>query len=117
MTALKQAMTVDDRRQNRLDNVKKEEDEKPDFKYTKFDILGKIKSVYDTLFIFFKKTKSNTVEFSQIVPSKEKKDIVWTFVPLLHLANEGKVELIQDKPFGKLHIELKDKDLLTRPDK
>jgi segregation and condensation protein A len=114
MGALKKAMEVDDRRQHRQASIKKSvEAERPDFKYTKFDILGKIKRVHDTLMIFFKRTKSSTIEFSKIIPSKEKRDIVWTFVPLLHLANEGKIELHQDKPFGKIHVELKDKRLLA----
>jgi segregation and condensation protein A len=118
MGALKKAMEVDDRRQNRQTAIKKSiEDDRPDFKYAKFDILGKIKRVYDTLLIFFKKSKSTTIEFSQIIPSKEKKDIVWTFVPLLHLANEGKIELLQDKPFGKIYVELKDKSLLAENSK
>jgi len=115
MSALKKAMEVDERRQHRTKRTEKEiEEQRPDFKYKKFDILGKIKRVYDVLVIFFKKNKKNTIEFSQIVPSKEKRDIVWTFVPLLHLANEGKIELLQDKPFGKLHVRMNEDLLKTK---
>ncbi|MBT3940491.1 segregation/condensation protein A [Candidatus Woesearchaeota archaeon] len=115
MGALKKAMEVDERRQIRYKKeVKDRDDSRPDFNYEKFDILGKIKNVYDALKIFFKKSKRNTVEFTHIVPSKRKEDVIWTFVPLLHLANEGKIELIQDKPFDKIFVELKAKDLLDK---
>jgi segregation and condensation protein A len=111
MTALKKAMEVDDRRETRRSKaLKDQKDTRPDFIYEKFDVLGKIKRVYDALQMFFKKSKRNTVEFTQIVPSKKKEDIVWTFVPLLHLANEGKIELMQAKPFDKIYVELKDLD-------
>jgi segregation and condensation protein A len=116
MTALKKAMEVDERRKHRSTTKQKEiEEQRPEFKYKKFDIMGKIKRVYDVLVIFFKKNNKNTVEFSQIIPSKNKRDIVWTFVPLLHLANEGKIELLQDKPFGKIHVHMKEDLLNSKP--
>jgi len=108
MGALKKAMEVDDRRKDRHAKIDNTNQPSKDFKVKKFDILGKMKKVYNRLIFFVKKRGSNTVEFSQIVPSNTKKDIIWTFVPLLHLANEGKVTLMQDKPFGKIHVELKD---------
>ncbi|MBT3583070.1 segregation/condensation protein A [Candidatus Woesearchaeota archaeon] len=114
MGALKKAMEVDERRDLRRTTALKEKEEtRPDFKYEKFDVLGKIKSVYDVLKMFFKKSKHSTVEFTQIIPSKKKEDIIWTFVPLLHLANQGKIELLQDKPFDKIYVELKAKDLIN----
>jgi len=113
MSALKKAMEVDDRRKDRHAKIDTEVQNRPDFKVKKFDILGKMQKVYDRLVSFIKRHGKNTVEFSQIVPSTTKKDIIWTFVPLLHLANEGKINLMQDKPFGKLFVELKDKDLLA----
>lgn len=108
MAALKKAMEVDARRVQRKKQVE-DKFKQPEYDFKKFDILGKIKKVYEALILFFKKYKKNTVEFSQIIPSKEKRDIIWTFVPLLHLANEGKIELHQDKPFSKIYIQLKEK--------
>jgi segregation and condensation protein A len=114
MNALKKAMEVDERREFRRTKALKDKDEtRPDFIYEKFDIVGKIRNVYDILKMFFKKSSKNTIEFTQIIPSKKKEDIVWTFVPLLHLANEGKIELIQKKPFDKIFVELKSKDLIN----
>jgi len=115
MAALKKAMEVDARRVERKKKVK-EKFESSEFKFKKFDILGKIKKVYDVLLMFFKKYKKDTVEFSQIIPSKSKRDIIWTFVPLLHLANQGKIELHQDKPFGKIHVQMKE-DLIAESSK
>ena len=88
--------------------VKKEIPKEEVFKRRKLDIFSKMKNVYSRLVTFVKTANKSTVEFTDIVPSKEKKDVIWTFVPLLHLANEGKVSLAQDKPFSKIYVELAD---------
>lgn len=113
MSALKKAMEVDERRKERHIKIQVQ-NQKPEFKIKKIDIMGKIRQVYERLIVFFKKYRRNTVEFTQIIPSNKKKDIIWTFVPLLHLANQGKIEIMQSKPFGKLHIHLKDKDFIKK---
>lgn len=103
--ALKKALEVDDRRKTRHEVVEAPKEKK--FKAKGIDVVEKIKQVFDRIKKFITRFKRNTVEFTSILPSKEKKDVIWTFVPLLHLANDGKLTLHQDEPFGNLLVEMK----------
>lgn len=109
VSALKKALEVDERRDLKRAEIPREE--APEFKVNRIDIFSKIRAVYDQLVMFLKRTNSRKVEFYDIVPSREKKDVIWTFVPLLHLANQGQIELRQDEPFGKLYVYVNKKDL------
>ncbi len=69
----------------------------------KLDITSAMRSLYAKLLgIFSQGMKKLT--FSSLVPSKIKEDKVYTFIPLLHLANESKVELNQKEHFGEIEI-------------
>lgn len=105
VSALKKALEVDERRKVKHETI----EAPPTKKYgpKAIDVLEKIKEVFDRLRKFIKKSRKDMVKFTQIVPSKEKKDVVWTFIPLLHLANDDKLVLHQDKPFGELLVEMK----------
>ena len=46
------------------------------------------------------------VTFSSIVRSREKQDVIYTFIPLLQLSHQQKVELLQQEHFGDIHISL-----------
>ncbi len=111
MNSLKQALEVDERREERRVKIEKQVETAPAFKVNRVDIFSKIKDVYTRLVVFIRRSNSKKVEFYDIVPSREKKDVIWTFIPLLHLANQGQIELRQDKPFGKLHVYVSKKDL------
>ena len=73
----------------------------------KFDIGEAIKGVYSRIKGFFSKNKNNQITFRELVPSETKKDHVYTFIPLLHLYNENKIELEQAEHFGEINIKLK----------
>lgn len=75
----------------------------------KIDIYKKIHRVYGKIKEISLKLDSDLVEFNKLVRSNERKDKVWTFVPLLHLANDNKVNLQQEIPFGKIFVEMKKK--------
>ena len=45
--------------------------------------------------------------FSNLIPSDSKEDKVYTFIPLLHLSHQRKLDLKQDMPFGEIEILLK----------
>jgi len=46
------------------------------------------------------------------VPSgSSKEDKILTFISLLHLANEGKVELRQEELFGKIYVDINEEEL------
>lgn len=111
ITALKQALEVDERRKRRLAEIAAAVPPAPKKPDKKIDIFVKIEAVWNRLKDFINKTTAKQVEFTQIVPSKERKDIIWTFVPLLHLANQNKIELKQDAAFGKILVAVKEKDL------
>lgn len=107
--ALKKAMEVEARREERrakIENLPKQE-----YKVKKVNIYEKIRAVIKRIKQFILKTKRNTIEFHYLVPSKKKKDVVWTFIPILHLAQHGKLHLHQDRPFAPILIEVLDKDL------
>ena len=53
---------------------------------------------------FFKKLGRDEVTLNELNPSKERKDIIWTFIPLLYLANEGRVIIRQEEEFGEVYI-------------
>lgn len=72
----------------------------------KFDIGSVIKSVYGKIKFFV--TKGNDgLTFSKLIPEQPtKEDKVYTFIPLLHLTNQRKVDLNQEQHFGEIEIEL-----------
>ena len=55
------------------------------------DITQLIKNLYTKISSFFK--KSETIKFSQLVPSNKKQDKICTFIPMLHLVNQGKIDI------------------------
>lgn len=106
MSALKKAIKVQARREVRhKQNI---EEKKPvKHKLNKVDIYKKIQRVYGKIKELAYTNKSNVVEFDKLIRSDAVKDKVWTFVPLLHLANDDKVELRQELPFGRIFIRMK----------
>jgi chromatin segregation and condensation protein Rec8/ScpA/Scc1 (kleisin family) len=46
------------------------------------------------------------VTFSNIVDKKDRTKVIFTFLPLLFLANEGRVVLSQEPFFGEIFIRL-----------
>ena len=73
------------------------------------DITQVITDVYGRIKSFFYKNNSNKVLFSQLTPSEAKEDKVFTFVPLLHLTNQRKIDLHQHEHFGEIEIMLASK--------
>jgi len=108
--ALKRAMEVEERREERRKEdlrILAEKKKKIGNRRKKIDIFKKIKEVYNRIVIFVKDKKTNTAEFVDILPSQEKRDVIWTFVPLLHLANSGKINLDQKEAFGPIFVSIK----------
>ena len=114
--ALKKAIDVDIKRAERLAAWKNQPIRPlPDVK--KIDIFAKIEAVFARIRQFVKQFKKTTMRFEEIVPSKSKKDIVWTLIPLLHLATQDKLELLQDKPFGQILVKVKESGLKEKLEK
>ncbi|MBD3263253.1 hypothetical protein GF374_02650 [Candidatus Woesearchaeota archaeon] len=109
--ALKKALEVEERRKKRLADIAAAKPPPPKKPKKKVDIFNKIEEVWARLKDYIAKRKAKAIEFTHIVPTKKKKDIIWTFVPLLHLANDNKIELKQEDAFGKIQVLVKEKEL------
>lgn len=73
------------------------------------DIGLVIRQVYNKILDFFLANTSRKLTFSQLIPSDTKKDKILTFVPLLHLCNNRKIDIEQQEHFGEIGIRLKGK--------
>ena len=76
----------------------------------KKDITEIIREVYIKIRTFFVSTIKEKLTFAKLLPSESRDDKVHTFIPLLHLAQQNKIELIQETPFGEIQILLKKKE-------
>ncbi len=72
----------------------------------KVDISVLINNIYIKIKNFISRFNKRIITFSELVPSKEKKDKINTFIPLLHLATQQMVELTQKTHFGEIEIAL-----------
>jgi segregation and condensation protein A len=73
----------------------------------KIDIMEAIQEVYDKLEYYSKKDQEKTVTFSRLLPPKAgRQEKVFTFMPLLHLENQQKIETTQEKAFDEIHVTL-----------
>ncbi|MEK6835180.1 MAG: segregation/condensation protein A [Nanoarchaeota archaeon] len=72
----------------------------------KVDISALIKNVYNKIIDFFK-YKKESLTFSKLIPSEKKEDKILTFIPLLHLDSQEKINLSQEESFGEIYIEIK----------
>ena len=99
--ALQKAMEVKKRRVMRdIPNVElRIPDKKVDISKIITQVFGKIK-------LFFMKSEAKRLKFSELIPDTTKESKVYTFIPLLHLTNQRKIELEQKRHFGEIEIEL-----------
>lgn len=77
------------------------------------DISEVIKEVYGRINAHYAANpgrKARRLTFSEIIPSENKQDKVMTFIPLLHLDNQRKVDISQEEHFGEIEIDLLVKD-------
>jgi len=111
--ALKKALEVDERRTTK--KVKFEQDTpKKEYEVKKNDILLKIRDVYKRLRLEVGKSTGSIVPFDKLVPTQGKKETIWTFIPLLHLASSSKVWLHQNESFGNINVEIIEKELKSK---
>lgn len=77
----------------------------------KKNITEIIREVYTKIKSFFLSTLfREKLTFAKLLPSESKEDKVHTFIPLLHLAQQNKIELVQEYAFGEIQIMLKKKE-------
>ena len=71
----------------------------------KIDITKRIKQLYEQIVNFFKKTLGKeTLTFTKLIPSENKEDKIYAFIPLLYLDSQEKVDLSQKEHFGEIEI-------------
>jgi len=70
----------------------------------KYDITARMKEIYAKV----KKTAdtSGLVTFSSLLKEKNRKEIIYTLIPILHLAQDGKLSVFQEKFFGEIFIQV-----------
>lgn len=99
LTALQKALEVNQRKVMRKINDRTINVQLPKIK---FDVTLLIKNIYEKLLELFK--KEDEITFLRLVSSEKKEDKIFTFIPLLHLDNQGKINLSQETPFGEIKI-------------
>ena len=73
----------------------------------KVDISIVIKDLYAKVIEYFNQEEQKQVMFSNLLPSDATSlDKIYTFIPLLHLTNERKVDLEQEEHFADIQIKL-----------
>jgi len=82
----------------------------------KFNIKSKIKELYTRLILHFNDEKENKkITFTEFVGNSREEKII-SFSPLLHLENQKKVWMEQEKHFDEIYIWLKEVYLKHNPD-
>jgi len=109
ISALEKALEVKERKLKRI--IPEEEIEIPK---KKIDIGEAIKKIYEKIKEFFSMKPKARLTFSKLVPSDKKEDKVYTFIPLLHLSHERKIDLNQYEHFGEIEILLKTKEEIDK---
>lgn len=105
--ALHKALEVKKRRTNRLSNAEETNVELPS---NQKDITQVIQEVYESIRDYITQRKEKKVMFSKLVPdSSSKEEKVNTFMPLLYLDNQRKIDMYQEKHLADIHITLNTK--------
>ena len=108
VNALEKALEVYERRPPKMKSY-------PEVKIPEktLDISRVIKDVYAKIVRHFKSKgkEAPKLTFNLLLPENTKEDKVFTFIPLLHLDNQRKIDLIQEYHHGEIFI-----DLLNSPE-
>lgn len=100
VNALEQALELDAKRTRVLGRVQTEEVKAP----TKvFDLSETMDLLQAKLKKLFTKAKTQ-IYFHDLVAQNTKQDKVFTFIPLLHLENQRKLDLLQEEHFGDIQV-------------
>ncbi len=77
------------------------------FPSRKIDIMEVIRDLYYKIIYHSEKNPGRNLTFTELLPPKAgKREKVYTFIPLLHLENEQRVETAQEKPFEEIYVKL-----------
>ncbi len=103
INALQKALEVNQRRVIR--KIREEKGYKlPVIPERKVDVSRLIKEMYEKMMGFFQ--KKETITFTKLIPTERKEDKILTLIPLLHLDTQGKIDMVQEEPFGEIEIKI-----------
>ena len=102
ISALQKALRVDQRRIVRREHALDVPAVVPPERKTNINDL--IDNIYNKIANIFKTEKKLT--FDRLVQSNRREDKIATFVPLLHLDHQRKIDLLQDEHFGDIEIKM-----------
>ena len=104
ITALRKAFEVKERREDRYKKTRQRvEDAIP--LHQEEDITERINKLLNNILDAL--TEIDRIEFSRLVKNWKREQIVEALVPLLHLSQEGKINLEQPELFREIFVELK----------
>lgn len=102
MNALQKALEVNQRRIIR--KIREEQHYTiPQIPERKVEVTKLIKEIYEKIMNLFQ--KKEMVTFTKLVPSERREDKILTLIPLLHLDTQGKINMVQNEPFGEIEIQ------------
>ncbi len=100
--ALEKALEIDARRVKTAPKLIKEAKAPRDH----VDMSALLREVYDRVNGHYKADSAPKLTFDDLIPSEEREDKVLTFIPLLHLDFQRKVDVKQKQHFGTIHVHL-----------
>ncbi len=107
--ALNSAMVVEERKRERHAHITSlKQRQEFEIKLKDLNIAERISKLFSFIKAMFSKLSVKTLEFSKIVPSHSRSDIISTFIPLIHLSNHGDISLRQDECFGEIMVGLRE---------
>ncbi len=74
------------------------------------DLGALLQNVYEKVNTHYKQARAPPLTFTELCPSESKEDKVLTFIPLLHLDFQRKIDVEQQQHFGEINIHLLQKD-------
>lgn len=98
ITALRKVMGTQSRRQVRLQEAKEK------IKIHQEDLGKRISALYDRITGILNKVEKEEVTFSEIVPEWKRSHVVETFLPLVFLDHQKKVNCRQDEVFEEIYV-------------
>lgn len=105
--ALEQALDVRVKREKRaLDRVETQLAEEVKVPEKQIDVSSMMNTLLEQISGHFR--ENDELHFDHLAPSDDKQDKVLTFIPLLHLTNERRIDLEQERSFAQIYISLLD---------
>ena len=76
----------------------------------KFNMSQLSREIFSKVRAFFIRKKNESLTYSRLLPENPtKRDKVYAFIPLLHLANQRKIDISQQEHFGEIEIKMPQK--------